>query len=125
GRLATERAAVGESGDLGAARGELAQVQAALAEIGLTKQRLDEVKREGETLRKRFDELDAAARGHDRLLEQRASLQAEPVDELRSEHLDLVQKRIHVAAALEYSEVARRTLADRSCPLLDLVCPVV
>jgi exonuclease SbcC len=106
---------------------EMRGIETALGALaGLATQREDVLAR-GEALRKRVDARLADTKRADELAAAIADLVplAETLSATREAHTALHEKYIRIDATLAYQDVARASLTDRHCPLLQLECPAV
>jgi exonuclease SbcC len=82
---------------------------------------------EGKTLKEQAMRLADEVRERDELRAEceRLRPQAEQFETLRDRQQVLRDERARVSATLEYQDVARQSLEQRNCPLLEVQCPVV
>lgn len=126
-KLKQARDAGGEIGRLSQIREELATTAGRLGEMRSIRQHRDEIETDGKRLRSQLEEFQASLGElpalRDKMAEQQPA--AAQLEWAASRHDELREQQVRLSATIEYQAVARSHLAQHTCPLLDLKCPVV
>jgi exonuclease SbcC len=126
-RLTDARSARQEAEALPAAQERLQELRTALILLEPMTAQLVRVTSEGKTLKEQAMRFTDEVRQRDELRVEceRLRPQADRLEAVQTRHQELRDERAQLSVALEYQDVARRNLEQRTCPLLELQCPVV
>lgn len=126
-RLTEALTAQREAAALPAARDRVRELWTALALLEPMEAQLSVVKAQGKTLKDQAMRLTDEVKQRNELMSACDVLhpQADRFEAVQSQMQELRDERVRVRATLEYQEVARRNLEQRTCPLLEQECPVV
>ncbi len=126
-RLLKGRAAREEARELPAAQERTRDYRAQLALFEPMETELEKVMAEGKALKDAAKLLSEQVQRQDRLRQEAETLApaVRELDALQTRLNDLREERARLTATVQYGDVARTSLMQRQCPILELTCPVV